>query len=97
MKSSEQFHSLAKSDTVSRLLSIVHEHSARADACQTLTFSAAIPQTADLDIEILFALDLISFLCAALSTRVILAVVINWHCQNSISESWGCGLGPSPG
>jgi hypothetical protein len=29
--------------------------------------------------------------------HLVLAVVINWLCQNSISESWGFGLGPLPG
>ena len=28
--------------------------------------------------------------------RVILAVAINWLCQNSINESCAVGLGPSP-
>jgi hypothetical protein len=96
MKSSEHFHSLASSDTVSRLSTILHEPLAHAQACQKFTLLATTPQSTGADFELPFSFDPTSFPCAlnrALESRS--GDELAW--PDSISESWGFGFAPLPG
>jgi hypothetical protein len=68
--------------------------SLHAQAFRRFTLFAASVLSTCRGFEMLFSFDLYSLPYAMLIAHLVLAVVINWLCQNSINESFGFGFGP---